>query len=530
MNNKILTEGVCVYTRLSNIDALPNSIVPNMGDTQKLVHKIKDYIQLVNAGTENSPGNYHATPWGLAKSLKSADKILRYLFTFIMIGGNYGNMFASEILKEIKRQEVYTSDELSTIRDFVLSKITAEVDAAAKLESLKVAEAIEKHDKLNPKLWNEDKTLKPEVADKINEIVNVFIDNLVENKIELVPEDIIIIGSNVAYNYTKDSDLDIHIIVDTTKLDISEEIASALYSAYRSLFNKDLDIYFYDIPVELYVETNSSTRSSNGVYSVKNSSWIKEPDPDATPSPDALPDFMPEYEKWEKACKKLLAKKDKLTDEKQVNQLIEDIYFVRKSEFEGGKDGEQTIGNLVFKELRNNGYLDELKDLKNELLAKRLSLESLTEGFFPKSLEHLVNEFEGVELEWKGGKKYFVKVQNIKNRLVIWRKICELNPVDAQLLKTGISVTFDDQSVTESLSQEIGDTYKKLSKLYGYDIGELIYGADGFMDNCYPNGFPDFAGDVIYSEKYWNEFENWLKENRGITLKQPGEDEDPWII
>jgi hypothetical protein len=37
-------------------------------------------------------------------------------------------------------------------------------------------------------------------------------------------------------------------------------------------------------------------------------------------------------------------------------------------------DGEYGIGNLVFKELRNNSYLDDLKDLKNELVSADLSL------------------------------------------------------------------------------------------------------------------------------------------------------------
>ena len=38
-------------------------------------------------------------------------------------------------------------------------------------------EAIEVHDKLNPKIWNEDTTMKPEVETKLLEIANEFIDN-----------------------------------------------------------------------------------------------------------------------------------------------------------------------------------------------------------------------------------------------------------------------------------------------------------------------------------------------------------------
>jgi uncharacterized protein YoaH (UPF0181 family) len=51
--------------------------------------------------------------------------------------------------------------------------------------------------------------------------------------------------------------------------------------------------------------------------------------------------------------------------------MIEDIYELRKS---GISEGEYSIQNLVFKELRNNKYLDDLKEYKDELIAKRLSL------------------------------------------------------------------------------------------------------------------------------------------------------------
>lgn len=78
----------------------------------------------------------------------------------------------------------------------------------------------------------------------------------------------------------------------------------------------------------------------------------------------------------------------------------------------------------------------------------------------------------------------------------------------------------DEEPLNESQSQEIGNTYKKLSKLYGVDMEELVYGDDGFMKSCYPEGFPDFAGDVIYSDKYWDEFEKWLKDAKNIVLKE----------
>ena len=60
-----------------------------------------------------------------------------------------------------------------------------------------------------------------------------------------------------------------------------------------------------------------------------------------------------------------------------ISNFIEDLYDLRKESI--AKDGEYGIGNLVFKEFRNLGYLDNLKDLKNEERSKELSLENLNE-------------------------------------------------------------------------------------------------------------------------------------------------------
>jgi hypothetical protein len=87
--------------------------------------------------------------------------------------------------------------------------------------------------------------------------------------------DIILLGSNANYNYTKDSDLDIHIILDNEDLD--PKLAESLYGAYRSLFNKKYKISIYDIPTEIYVELPDTNRVSNGIYSVKHSKWLAEP-------------------------------------------------------------------------------------------------------------------------------------------------------------------------------------------------------------------------------------------------------------
>lgn len=238
-----------------------------------------------------------------------------------------------------------------------------------------IQEDIEKHDVLNPLIWNEDATIKEEIADKIFEIVDEFMLSLDEAGVEGTVEDIILLGSNANYNYTKDSDLDIHIILNNA--DLEPKLADSLYGAYRSLFNKNYEINIYEIPVEVYVELPDTNRVSNGVYSVKQNKWISEPVMTEIPDLD-MDKFEDQISEWEDKYLDLKAdyEAELLEDETEVVDFINALYELRKTGL--ASDGEYGISNLIFKEMRNRGYLDNLKELKNKLISKRLSL---AEGF-----------------------------------------------------------------------------------------------------------------------------------------------------
>ena len=252
-------------------------------------------------------------------------------------------------------------------------------------------EDIEKHDELNPKLFEGNK-LKPDVVDKINEIVDAFLESLAEDDIKIKVDDIILVGSNVSYNYTKDSDLDIHILADTSQLDCPDNLYPLLYGAYKSLFNRKMNINFYGIPVEVYVETDDTPLRSNGIYSVKDNDWIKEPDQESIPEidNDKVNELVQPYE-------------DRFNEIKEnpsveaIDQLITDIYDERK-EGMSKEDGEYSYPNLCFKEFRNRGYLDQLKDLRAEVLSKDLSLESLHEDVMETSKQVIAKQL-GVPYE-----------------------------------------------------------------------------------------------------------------------------------
>lgn len=233
-------------------------------------------------------------------------------------------------------------------------------------------ENIEKHDDLNPALFNQDAALKPEVKEKINEIVEEFLKYFIKVEVELTVQDIILTGSNASYNYTKDSDLDIHIIADTSKIEDTLNLHKVIYNAYKSAFNKKFEIELNKVPVEIYVETQDTPLVSNGIYSVMNDTWVKEPTKDDIPEVDQEA-LDKAFKPWEKRYKALIYKiTDESEDESEIDKFIDSLYDLRKAGL--SSDGEYSIGNLVFKEMRNKGYLDNLKELRHKVIARRLSL------------------------------------------------------------------------------------------------------------------------------------------------------------
>ena len=205
-------------------------------------------------------------------------------------------------------------------------------------------------------------------------------------------KDIILIGSNVSYNYTKDSDLDVHIIADSSALECPKELVDKLYGAYRAIFNKNYDITIKGIPTEIFVELDKSGGKSNGIYSI-NTGWIKEPVQQDIPDLDEEA-FEKLFTEWEDRYFDLIGNQEieepnfvdtdvnieeKLTLDEglydEIDEFITDIYKLRQESI--ATDGEYGLGNLVFKEFRNLGYLDNLRELKRQEKSKELSLESI---------------------------------------------------------------------------------------------------------------------------------------------------------
>ena len=230
-------------------------------------------------------------------------------------------------------------------------------------------EEFQVHETLNPKIFDTtSQTLLPEVREKIMNIVTEF-ESYIEVPIEIC--DVQLVGSNCSYNYTDKSDLDVHIIANFNMVDLDHEVMQSIYNVEKSSFNKDYDIKIKGIDVEIYVEDINSNTVSNGIYSVCDNVWVKEPKPIKSITKH---NTEKEFEKWKSKIQQVLSEGDR----QEIANAINALYLMRKNSI--AVDGEYGKGNQLFKDIRSAGLLDKLKQQLNKSVSRDLSLEGLSSG------------------------------------------------------------------------------------------------------------------------------------------------------
>tara|TARA_A100001035_G_scaffold22436_1_gene15109 strand:+ start:1223 stop:1702 length:480 start_codon:yes stop_codon:yes gene_type:complete len=129
------------------------------------------------------------------------------------------------------------------------------------------------------------------------------------------------------------------------------------------------DVTLYGQPVELYAQDiNDPTPINQGTYSVLNNWWIQEPRKQYVDFTDPL---------LKQKVRDMMERIDDLIDTQAdditvLNKLKEKIRTMRGSAIQRG--GEFALENLVFKELRNRGYLDKLSKYIRTIEDRNLSL------------------------------------------------------------------------------------------------------------------------------------------------------------
>jgi len=231
----------------------------------------------------------------------------------------------------------------------------------------KIELTLQHHDKLNSKFWVGEK-LKSSVRNHLLMIANKW---AIFSKIPKSGiKEIILTGGNANYNYTKFSDLDVHLIVDfKTIVDCDPKFVEEYLKDKKTVWELSHDIKIYDTPVELYAHTDRPHKKDQGVYSLKNDKWLQEPQQEKLdPKKDDL--LKSKIEHFIHMINYAL--KHNADDLDVLKKMKYKIKNMRDSSIQ--KAGEHSIENLVFKDLRNRGILDKMTDHIRNIEDKKLSL------------------------------------------------------------------------------------------------------------------------------------------------------------
>jgi hypothetical protein len=196
--------------------------------------------------------------------------------------------------------------------------------------------------------------------------------------------DIIITGSLANYNWNEQhSDIDLHILVDFNELSSDPVIAKQYYDEKRSNWNRSHDkITMFGYPVELYVQDINEPHKSTGVYSLMHDKWIVEPSLDKLPNTSNTTQVKSGVSVYCNMIDALIATYNDVQDNKlevrEVLKIADKIYDTvkdeRKQSMASAKFAELTTGNLIFKSLRRNGYIEKLINLRRTCYDKLHSL------------------------------------------------------------------------------------------------------------------------------------------------------------
>lgn len=246
-------------------------------------------------------------------------------------------------------------DEIADLNDKALKDVDTEISI-----SKEVMNSFNVKPELNPEIWQNDK-LNPEIKPNLIKIAKEFFKGL-ELPIDMKLKDIILVGSLANYNWSKYSDIDLHLITDFSKFE-DQEVLKKYFDAEKNLWNQKHDIQIKGYPVEIYVQDVKEKLHASAIYSIPYDKWILKPEKDKVTIDkttikrkvqkifNQLRDIKNNYDS--KELQKVVDKADTLKD---------NIKKMRKSGLEKG--GEYSIENLVFKVLRRTDFMEVLDSYK----------------------------------------------------------------------------------------------------------------------------------------------------------------------
>ncbi len=225
----------------------------------------------------------------------------------------------------------------------------------------------ETQSQLNSKLWDGEQ-LHPKLRVGFIKIAKAFY-NFLDTDAPI--KDILLIGSNANYNWTEHSDIDLHVLINYLDVNDNYHVVNELMHAKKSIWNQNYPLTYKGMNIELYAQdSQQELHSTVGVYSVMRGKWLKKPSSDTVSVDDSA--IKQKAQPFEYEIDKLNPNDDKI--EQRIQNLLQRLKHLRQVGLES--EGEYSVENMAYKHLRNNGYLERLKELEKSITMNNLQLEN----------------------------------------------------------------------------------------------------------------------------------------------------------
>ena len=231
------------------------------------------------------------------------------------------------------------------------------------------------HNALSRDIWETPEQVKLKVKLKLKRIANAFLRD--HNIDPDAVEDIYFTGSLAGYNYHPDSDIDLHIVVDFSKVNQDLDMVRDLFNSRRLVWNERHNITIFGHEVEIFIEDVNEVYDDEDrpVYSLEKDQWVNTPK-----RLDRDFDYDSAMKKAGMISHQIglvqeLMNQEKFVEAKrQATRIFGRLKRMRKAGLQ--REGAYSPENIAFKILRKRGEIDLLGDLKSASFDKMMSLHN----------------------------------------------------------------------------------------------------------------------------------------------------------
>lgn len=236
-------------------------------------------------------------------------------------------------------------------------------------------------DNLNPRFFIGNK-LNRRIRKIMLNLFNILINEITLKKVNQSIVDKNFVGSMASYQWSENSDIDLHLIVDDEELarEYNTSTIEILETLRKTAKHLNKKFYILGHPVELYIQGKNEPFYSDGVYNIEYDTWEKIPEIKTFDK-----EKIKKAKKQAKEYKKYIFQKMKSINidlknmhknEKNAEKLKNDLFFIEneisklKNERNKSirKEGNDSIGNMRFKFIQRDKVIDKMKNKKEDII------------------------------------------------------------------------------------------------------------------------------------------------------------------